>query len=189
VKLRWLAVAAVVLAMPPALAAGAPGDRGVRLTYDVGALVPLGGRERLVDDAMLLGFTGSVDLSRFVALVGALSGARTKADGAWEGQRTLLQYDAGVQGQYRIATGAETVVVPFLGAGLGGRTRDDSEVGGVVDTVLTGYLALGGRLEYGMGLVGLTARDLVSAARGPWVAHLGSLRHDLAVVASFGMRF
>jgi hypothetical protein len=189
VKKRWLAVATLVLAATPALAAAAPRDGGVRLAYDVGALVPLGGRERLLDDAILLGFTASVDVSPYVALVGAFSGARTKADGAWEGQRTLFQYDGGVQGHYRIATGAETAVVPFVGAGLGARTRDDTEVGGDVDTDLTGYVALGGLLEYGMGLVGLTARDLVSAAQGPWVAHLGSLRHDLAIYASFGMRF
>lgn len=157
------------------------------MSYDVGALVAPGPRRNLLDDAVLVGVTGGYEVTPFVAIVASIARASVATEHGSE--RSLLQYDAGARVQYPMEVGAELAVVPFVSGGAGARTTDDSDLGGDVDTDLTGYVGLGVRLEYGFGNVSLSARDLVSSGRGAWFAHGSSARHDLALCASFGVRF
>jgi hypothetical protein len=157
------------------------------VSYDVGALVARGARRNLLGDAVLVGVTGGYELSPFLAIVASV--ARARVDTARGAERSLLQYDVGARAQYPVAAGAEATVVPFLTTGVGGRTTDDRDVGRDLDTDLTGYVGLGARLEYSFANLSVSARDLVSSGRGAWFAHGSSTRHDLALCASFGVRF
>lgn len=184
-----LAVLALLLGPSPAAGGGATPYGRFFLSYDAGALVALGGRENLLDDAVLAGVTASFDVSRYLAVVASVGREQTEVHRGSYGERSLVQYDVGLQGQYPRRLGAETALVPFVGAGLGGRTSDFSDVGGPVDTDLTGYVALGARVAYRFAVVGVTARDLVSASDGPWPTRAGAVRHDLALLASLGVLF
>lgn len=182
--MRWILPLAAVLATAPARAADpAPAeDHGVRVTYDVGALVPLGG-ETLLDDALLVGLTVGWELTPHLSLVA--TGARARTEGSWEQEPRVTQYEAGLQGQLPVALGAGAVLVLFAGAGLGGRTSDLRAVGGRTGTDATWSLAAGGRVEYRSGVLALTARDVV----GTRPLRAGVSRHQLALQASFGVSF
>lgn len=187
--MRRLAVALVALAAgaQPALADARSSHGPFLVSYDVGALVARGGRRNLVHDAVLVGATGAYEISPFLAIVASV--ARATADTDRGGERTLLQYDVGARAQAPVAVGAEVTLFPFVAAGLGARTLDESDIGGDVDTDLTGHVELGVRLEYSFANVSLGARDVVSSPHGPWIRHGASTRHDLALCASFGVRF
>lgn len=182
-----IAFVAAAVGVQPALADPRSAHGPVLVSYDVGALVAPGPRRNLLDDAVLVGVTGGYEVTPFVAIVASIARASVGTDHGSE--RSLLQYDVGARVQYPMVVGAELAVVPFVSGGAGARTTDDSDVGGDLDTDLTGYVGLGVRLEYAFGNVSVSARDLVSSGRGPWFAHGSSTRHDLALCASFGVRF
>jgi hypothetical protein len=186
---RRLAVALVALlaGAQPAHADARSAHGPFLVSYDVGALVACGGRRNLLEDAVLVGATAAYEISPIFAIVGSVAHARVETDHGAE--RNLLQYDVGARVQAPVVAGAEITFFPFLTAGLGARTIDDRDVGGDRDTDLTGHVGLGVRLEYSFANVSLGARDIVSSPHGPWIGHGASTRHDLALCASFGVRF
>jgi hypothetical protein len=187
VKYLIIAIVAAVIGAQPAVA-DPRGMHGPFLaSYDVGALVAPGPRRNLLDDAVLVGVSGGYELSPFLAIVASIARASVGTDQGAE--RSLFQYDVGARVQYPIAVGGELALVPFVTAGAGARTTDDSDLGGDLDTDLTGYAGFGARLEYAFGNVSVSARDFVSSGRGSWFAHGSPARHDLALCASFGVRF
>lgn len=183
-----LAVALVVALVARAALADGPNPYGPFLvSYDVGALVAAGGERNLLDDAVLVGLTGSYEVIPFLAVVGSVSRAQT--DAPREGERSLLQYDVGLRGQLPFGAAEGVTVVPFLGGGVGARTTDDREVGGTVNTDLTAYVGVGARVEYLFGNASVTVRDYVSGGHGPSLSNGRGTRHDLALCASVGVRF
>lgn len=187
---RLVATLSTLVALAaPALAEEAPPT--MQLAPLLGALVPTGHQRALLDDAVLVGLTASLDVHRNVALVGAFGWAQTEGHGlaARSAILDIAQYDLGIQGQLPIELGDGQTLKPFLGAGLGGRTYRFRDLHVEAETDLVGYYALGVSLECRNLVIGATARNYLSDFDGIGAERGSSRASEVVVFGSLGARF
>lgn len=188
--MKKLIVVAALAALATTTARAEGDDRAVEIAPFAGAWIPTGDQRDLLDDAPLLGVTASWALHRNLAVVGTFGWAPSQVEGLGsEGDLDLFQYDVGVQGQLPIAMAGGWTLKPFVGLGVGARTYSFRDLDVDAETDLAGYVAVGGKAEYGPVQLGLSARDYVSAFDGIGDEADSTTRNDLGLLASLGVRF
>lgn len=183
------AAALAVLSTTPALAQEPERTRRFELSPFVGAYVATGDQRDLLDDALLVGVTGSYDVLPYLAVVGSFGWAPTQVKGLARAEDLdLFQYDLGVQGQYALSLGRGVELQPFVGAGVGARTYSFRDLDVDAETDLAGYLSAGAGLRFRAVDVSLTVRDYISSFDGIGAETESETRNDLGVFASIGVR-
>jgi hypothetical protein len=190
-KLVTAVAALVVLASTPALAQDREQGRKLQLSPYAGAFVPTGGMRDVLDDAFLTGLTLSVDLHPYLAVVGSFGWAASEGkEAATLGQDlNVFQYDVGLQAQYPFALGRGLTLKPFVGAGVGARTYDFSDLDVGTESDFVNYFSAGASLEHRHLALGVTVRDTLSEYDGTVAAEDSSTHNDLAFFGSIGARF
>lgn len=155
----------------------------------VGAFVPTGDNRDLFEDAVLVGASGALHITRNLAAVATLGWSPTELKPApVEIDVDLYQYDLGLQVHRTYPLQSGWIVTPLAGLGLGARTYDGEDIDSETD--FAGYAALGAELSRGRFGVRLTARDYVTAFDGIGTDENDSeARNDLAFGAGFTVRF
>jgi hypothetical protein len=197
---RSLTAARVVLVLSIVGFASTPVGAGAQEAIDgrfelrpfVGAYVPTGEQRELLRRDVLVGAQASYRFIPQFAVTGTLAWSPTQAHGA-PGDPTvdLYQYDVGAEGRARVwQRGTNWSFTPFAGLGVGGRTYRDRDGGIDVQSVFTGYGALGGALGFGRLGVRVEGRNYVSRA----ATRLGrgggpDARNDVTLGAGLTIRF
>lgn len=154
----------------------------------VGANIPTGDQRDFLKDAVLVGAQGSWYATDKVGLTASFGWAPAK-DRISAGDQTLdtFQYDLGLEGRSRaIALGT---LVPFVGAGIGGRTYNYRDLDVDSKSNLAGYGALGFDAGLGILSVRVEGRDYVSRFQPITGGGETKTRNDVALFAALGVSF
>ena len=191
-RLRAVVFAATLLGAALLVVAGVAGaqapaaGRGpVELRPYVGAVVPTGAQRDVLTDAVLVGAQLGWQFHQNLAVTGsfgwapasdrstALSGSGGTPGGLYTGREedvSLFQYDVALEGRLpNLSRSLRWSTRPYAALGVGGRTYDYRDVGGVgAETNLLGFGAVGLDVTPPTGNLGLRveARDNVSAFKG-----------------------
>lgn len=154
-----------------------------------GALVATGAQRDAVKDAPLSTIALFYRLRANVALTTSAGWARSR-DLTTTDQRKLsvFSYDLGAEWRASVwPTSAGTHVMPFAGAGVGGRSYDHRGVASEATHGLASYAAVGAEIGVRRLRLRLEARDYVSAFRAAGTTGSATSRNDLMLLA--GLRF
>lgn len=154
----------------------------------VGANIPTGDQRDFLKDAVLVGAQGSWIATPNVSLTGSFSWAPSR-DRISAGDQTLdiYQYDLGLEG--RSAATSFGRLVPFIGAGLGGRTYNYRDLDVESKTNFAGYGALGVDVPLGGVSLRVEGRDYISRFEPLSGAGETKTRNDVALFAALGVSF
>jgi hypothetical protein len=194
---RFGAIGGVVVALAATspLSAQNPLYTNSRLRFEVrpyaGAYIPTGDQRDLLKDAVVAGVQLSwIPLRRF-AFTGTFGWAPSK-DKITPGDQSvdIYQYDVGGEWRppawYRSETWS---FLPFIGAGVGGRTYDYRDINGT-STDVDGYGSLGGEFGFGIWGIRIEARDYVSQFKNVVGVDNGTkTRNDVTIAAGVSVRF
>jgi len=180
----------LVTAVMATLAAGVPaiawsGDMIPEVRPFVGAFFPTGAQRVVLDDALLVGGQGGIEMADALHLVGTL---------AWAPHRTskgacVYNYDVGVETFRSFDMNARWQARPFVGAGLGGRTYVDHARDDHRETNFLGYAALGTELQHEKLALRVEGRDYISRFKGLSGELEADTRQDIAVVAGLAFHW
>lgn len=148
-----------------------------------GAYVPTGDQRDLLNDALLLGVQGGVELSDRAHLIGTLAWSPSK-NNEMSTQRNfnLYQYDLGLELFNHRHMGEEWTFKPFAGVGAGARTFDFPDPAIKTKTYLTGYASLGTEFQFRRFALRIEGRDYVYRFKGMTGDEDASTCNDLALV-------
>ena len=155
----------------------------------VGAYLPTGDQRDFLKDAVLVGTQAAWTANENFAVVGSF-GWTPSEDKIQPGSRKLdaYQYDIGVEARSEAAN-FSSLISPFIGAGIGGRTY--SYRNSTIDSKsnFDGYGAVG--IDAGAGVVGirLEARDYISRFQPLTGGGDTKTRNDVALFAGLGLKF
>jgi len=155
----------------------------------VGAYLPTGDQRDFLKDAVLVGTQAAWAANENFALIGSF-GWTPSEDKLQPGARKIdaYQYDLGVEARSG-GTNVATLISPFIGAGIGGRTY--SYRNSTIDskTNFDGYGAVG--VDAGAGVVGirLEVRDYVSRFQPLIGGGDTKTRNDVSLFAGLGVKF
>jgi len=163
------------------------GSRGAIRPF-VGAYLPTGDQRDFVKDAVVLGAQASWTLNSNFALAGTFGWAPSK-DKVTAGDRTLdqFQYDVGVEARAPELTAS--LITPFIGAGIGGRTYSYRDLDVSSKTNFDGYGSLGLDVWFGRAGVRVEGRDYVSRFQPLTGSGDTKTRNDITLAAGLGVRF
>lgn len=182
-----LVVLALILGTIKLAAQDLPGSRAAIRPY-VGAYIPTGDQRDFLKDAVLVGAQASWDVNANVALTGSFGWTPSK-DRVTAGDQTIdaFQYDVGVEA--RSATLSTAQLLPFIGAGVGGRTYSYRDLEVDSKSNFDGYGALG--VDIGLGPVGIRVegRDYVSRFQPLTGGGDTKTRNDVALLAGVSFQF
>ncbi|MBI3791100.1 MAG: hypothetical protein HY275_09515 [Gemmatimonadetes bacterium] len=149
-----------------------------------GALVPTGVQR----DAIARGDLTTAQLSYLVrpgvALTSSIGWSRSH-DLALAGQRTLdvFTYDVGAEWRGRAWTdGDRWSLMPFAGAGAGGRSYSHRHLGTESTHNLAGYASVGGEVGYARVRLRLEARDYLTGFKALGGVGASGARNDVALL-------
>ena len=156
-----------------------------------GFFVPTGDQRDELKDAMMLGLGGGYQLTPKLSVVGNFAWSGSKAKQLIdEPNVNIYHYDVGAQ--YRVAhltTGGDWHFLPFLGAGIGGRTYDTEQNGVETQTNFTGYGSLGMEVQYKKLGWRIEGRDYLSSYTGLTGASDRTTRSDVGILTGMTLRF
>lgn len=158
----------------------------------LGAYVPTGEQRRDVEPSPFVGVQLGVRLRPRVALVGNVGVAQAERRRLPAGSRGVVLPDVDDAGLE--VAGAEPRrerlhLVPFAGAGLGGRTYRYDRLAETSRTVAAGYAGAGGEVHLGRAGVRLEARDYLSRSASPSGAAAGAVRNDVVLAVGLSYHF
>jgi hypothetical protein len=190
-KLITAVAALVAFAATPVLAQEQEPARKFQVSPYVGAFLPTGDHRDVLDDAFLSGLTLSLDVHRYVSVVGPFGWAASQGMEGFSRDQDLdvFQYDLGVQGQYPIALAHGLTLKPFVGAGVGARTYEFRDLDLDSETDFVGYFSAGANVDYRAFTVGVTMRDYLSNYDGIGAEEGSSTRNDISLFTTVGVRF
>lgn len=164
-----------------------PAARGAIRPF-VGANIPTGDQRDFLKDAVLVGAQASWIATPNVSLTASLGWAPAK-DKISAGDQTLdiYQYDLGLEG--RSAATSVGRFVPFIGAGLGGRTYNYRDLDVESKTNVAGYGALGVDVPLGGVSLRIEGRDYISRFEPLSGSGETKTRNDVALFAALGVTF
>lgn len=188
--------ALVALAATTPVAAQGPLYSNPRLRFEVrpyaGAYIPTGDQRNAVKDAVLAGVQLSWLPIQRLAITGTFGWAGSK-DKLNPGDQSLDIYSYDVGGEWRppaFYRSSTWSFLPFVGAGVGGRTYDYQDVGNGTSSDFDGYGALGGEFGFGIWGIRLEGRDYVSQFKNPTGPDNGTkTRNDITIAAGVSVRF
>lgn len=154
----------------------------------VGANIPTGDQRDFLKDAVLVGAQASWNASQNIALTGSFSWAPAK-DRITAADQTLdtYQYDVGLEARSPAVT--LNRIVPFIGAGLGGRTYNYRDLDVESKSNFAGYGALGVDASLGLLSVRVEGRDYISRFQPLTGGGETKTRNDVALFAAVGVNF
>ncbi|ABC81442.1 outer membrane beta-barrel protein [Anaeromyxobacter dehalogenans] len=185
---KLLIVVAALVGMAGTAQAQEPA-RKFEISPYAGAYLGLGDQRDTLKDAFLLGLKLKYDVHPYVAVVGSFAWSPTEAKQYGDAKLDLFQYDVGLQGQYPIAITADWTLKPFVGVGVGARTYEFRDLNVDSETDFVWYSELGANVERGPIVVGVTARDTMSAYDGLGGEQDSTTRIDLQLAGHVGVRF
>lgn len=98
-------------------------------------------------------------------------------------------YDAGVERHFRPADIDRGALIPFIGAGIGGRAYDFRSASLEGSTCMSGYGSAGVAYERRRGAVRLELRDNMLCYRNPLPSFQEGTRNEVALALGAGVRF
>ena len=157
-----------------------------------GAYIPTGNQRDFVTGALLTGLQLSVLPHRRFALTVNYGWAATR-DRQIAESRALDTYQMDIGGEWRMPAcyrRGSWQLVPFVGAGAGGRTYDYRDVAVSSRTDMVGYAAVGGEVDFGGWGIRLEARDHRSQSRTLAAPEASpTMRNDINIASGFSRRF
>ena len=176
----------LIVGTAPLVAQNAPSARAA-IRPLVGAYVPTGDQRDFLKDAVLLGAQASYNLTQQVAVSGSFGWAPSK-DKLTAGDQKIdaFQYDIGAELK---TPRAYSLITPFVGAGIGGRTYSYRDLDVDSKTNFDGYGALGLEASVDILSARLEARDYLSRFKPLTGVGDAKTRNDVALFAAIGVRF
>lgn len=161
----------------------------VTLRPFVGAYLPTGDQRDFLKDAVLVGTQASWTANANFAVIGSF-GWTPSEDKIQPGSRKVdaYQYDIGIEARSE-ATNVSTLISPFIGAGIGGRTYTYRNSSIDSKTNFDGYGAVGVDADAGVVGIRLEVRDYVSRFQPLTGGGDTKTRNDLALFAGLGLKF
>jgi len=189
-------VVAVAIAILRPVATPAQARNYTMLRFEIrpyaGAYIPTGDQRDFLKDAVLAGAQLSWLPIERLALTGTFGWSPTK-DRITAGYQSLdvYQYDLGAEWRSRAwYRSVNWSLLPFVGAGVGGRTYDYRDLPVSSGTDFDGYGALGAELGFGGWGIRIEGRDYVSQFRNLSGQIDGtSTRNDVTIAAGLSVKF
>jgi hypothetical protein len=149
-----------------------------------GVYVPTGDQRDVVENSLLIGGQGALEVNTMLHLVGTLAYTATEAKAFVSANDVhMYQYDLGVETFRIVPIGEEWTFRPFIGAGGGARTHDFFDRDAKAETYATGYGALGAEFQLSRVSMRLEARDYIMRFKGLMGDEKASTRNDLLIAA------
>jgi hypothetical protein len=151
----------------------------------VGAFIPTGAQQDILNDAVFFGGQGGVEVGKSLHVIGTVGYVpRENSNGV-----ALYQYDAGVETFRPFRMTERWELRPFLGIGMGGRTYVDGANGDHAETILTGYGALGTEFQIDRLAFRVEARDYLSRFKGLDGSAGSESRNDVSIVSGVAIHW
>jgi hypothetical protein len=156
----------------------------------VGIALPTGALRGAFDNVLFYGAQSSIRVTHDVEILASFAWqpSTAKYDAA-DRRVNVSVYDAGVERHFRHADTDRVALVPFIGAGIGGRAYDFRSTSLEGSTCMSGYVSAGVAYERRRGAVRLELRDNMLCYRNPLPSFQEGTRNEVALALGAGLRF
>ena len=178
----------IVLAVTLSVATVAQAQVTPEIRPYAGALVPMGNQRDVIKDAVLTGAQVAVEAADAFHLVGTFgfAGPSFRQQFPSGGHVHIYQGDVGGELFRNVSMADDWKFRPFLGAGVGVRTYDLTEVNGS-KSYFTGYGALGAEFQLSKVAIRFEGRDYMTRFKGLDGNLSAKTRNELALTGGLAL--